>query len=160
MKEDKFLLGIIAGIVLLIVVAVVTVLLRSPGQEAYMADDTPAGVVHNYFLAIQRKDYERAYSYLSDDLESKPDLDEFIRAMDNTGTAEAALQIRQTRTGNVHTQVDVTITTYRGGGLFESNSNTRQDTAYLRATGSGGDWKLIEFPYPYWSPLWDRAEEN
>ena len=85
MKDDKFLIGIIIGIVLLIVIALATVLARKPEAEDYVVDTTPDGVVHNYFLAIQRKDFERAYNYLADDLKSKPDLDEFIREMGNAG---------------------------------------------------------------------------
>lgn len=160
MKDDKFLIGIVVGIVLLVIVALVTVLLRIPQNEEYMADDTPAGVVHNYFLAVQRKDFEKAHSYLSDDLKNKPDLDEFIRQMDHaSNNAETALQIRETRHSDVHTQVDVSLTTYRPGGLFESGSYTSQDTAYLRAAGDGR-WKLTQFPYPYWGYEWDMEQED
>ena len=98
-------MSIVVGIVLLIIVALVAVLTRSPQNEDYVADDTPQGVVHDYFLAIQRKDYDRAYSYLSDDLKSKPDLNQFIRDIGNT--SEASLKIGEIRTGDVHTQVDV-----------------------------------------------------
>ena len=108
MKNDKFLIGIIAGIVLLVVVAIIMVLTRGQGED-YIADDAPAGVVHNYFLALQRKDYERAYSYLADDLQSKPDLDKFIRDMDSQryGSSEASLQIGETRLDDDRSQVDV-----------------------------------------------------
>ena len=160
MKNDKFLLGIVAGIVLLVIVALAVVLLRVPKNEEYVADNTPKGVVHNYFLALPRKDFEKAYSYLSDDLKAKPDLDEFTRQMDDSSRAETSLQIRQTRIGDVHTQVDVSITTYRPGGLFDSSSYTTQDTVFLRAAGDGGQWKLIEFPYPYWGYNWDVEQEN
>jgi hypothetical protein len=161
MKDDKFLIGIVAGIILLVAASLVVVLLRSPEKEAYVADDRPEGVVHNYFLAIQRKEFEKAYNYLSDDLKSKPDLDEFIREMDNAGRdQETALSIGETRLGDVHTQVDVTITTYRPGALFDSNSHTSQDTVYLRAAGDGSRWKIIEFPYPYWGYYWDEEEQD
>ncbi len=159
MKNDKFLIGIVVGIVLLVIVALVTVLARGPGED-YIADDTPAGVVHNYFLAVQRKDYEKAYSYLSDDLESKPDLDEFIRLIGNVGNrSEASLQIRETRPGDIHAQVDVAITTYSPGNLFDKGSYTNDNTVYLRATGDGSVWKLIEFPYPYWGYGWDEEKD-
>ncbi len=160
MKDDKFLIGIVVGIVLLVFVALVTVLLRSPENDEYIADDTPAGVVHNYFLAVQRKEYEKAYSYLADDLKSKPDLDEFIREVNNSGgRSEVALRIRETRPGDVHTQVDVSITTYSSGGPFDSSSYTTDDTVYLRATGDGSEWKIIEFPYPYWGYDWNVDED-
>lgn len=159
MKNDKFLIGIIAGIVLLVVVAIILVLSRGQ-NEAYVADDSPAGVVRNYFLAIQKKDYERAYGYLADDLKSKPDLDKFIRDMSNQGlNSEASLQIGETRPDDERSQVDVSITTYSGGGIFDSGSYTSQETVHLRRNAQGG-WKLISFPYPYWGYDWDQESTN
>jgi len=158
MKDDKFLIGIVAGIVLLVVVALVAVLTRSPGQESYRPGNAPEDVVHNYFLALQRKDYEKAYGYLSDELRTKPTLNQFIRDIDNAGRSEASLQIRETRLGNATAQVDVSITRYAPGGLFESGNYTSQDTVHLRATGDGSAWKLIGFPYPYWGFNWDEPD--
>jgi hypothetical protein len=40
-----------------VIVAISVVLIRGQTEE-YVADDSPAGVVHNYFLAIQRQDYD------------------------------------------------------------------------------------------------------
>lgn len=164
MKGDKFLIGIVAGIIVLVIAAVVAVLLRSPENEEYVADDTPEGVVHNYFLAIQRKDYEKAHSYLSDAIESKPDLDKFIRDIGYNSDTRASLQIGETQLGDVHSQVEVSITTYYGpGGFldfgFDSNSYTSQGTATLQATNGGGVWKLTGFPYPYWGYDWDQARD-
>ena len=159
MKDDKFLIGIVVGIVLLVIVALAAVMLRTPENEEYVADNTPEGVVHNYFLALQRKDFEKAYGYLSNDLKSKPDLNQFTRQMDDASRSENTLQIRETRFGDVQTQVDVSITTYRPGGLFEGGSYTTEDTVFLRAAGDG-KWKLLEFPYPYWGYDWDMEEED
>ena len=160
MKNDKFLIGIIAGIGLLVVVAIIMVLTRGQGED-YIADDAPAGVVHNYFLALQRKDYDRAYSYLADDLQSKPDLDKFIRDMDSQryGSSEASLQMGETRLDDERSQVDVSITTYSGGGIFDSGSYSSQETAHLRLDAEG-KWKLISFPYPYWGYDWDQETTN
>jgi hypothetical protein len=159
MKNDKFLMGIIVGIVLLVAVAIILVLTRGQNED-YVADDSPAGVVRNYFLAIQRKDYERAYSYLADDLKSKPDLDKFIRDMSSQGFgSEASLQVGETRPDDERSQVDVSITTYSGGGIFDSGSYSTQETAHLRANVQG-EWKLISFPYPYWGYDWDQETTN
>jgi hypothetical protein len=157
MKNDKFLLGIVVGIVLLIVVATVVVLARGP-QEDYIADNTPAGVVHNYFLAIQRRDYDKAYGYISDEIEAKPDLDEFIRTVDYpAGQSETSIQIGESTVNADRAQVEIGITTYRGGSLFDSGNDTHYDTAYLHATGDG-QWRLTEFPYPYWGYDWNEAQ--
>jgi hypothetical protein len=157
MKNDKFLIAIIGGIILLVVVALVLVLARAQNQE-YVADDSPAGVVQNYFVAIQRKDYERAYSYLSDELRTKPNLDRFIRDMSNIRD-ESSLKLGETRLGDVTTQVDVALSTYSGGGIFDSGTYTNQGTVTLRATADG-QWKLTSFPYPYWGYDWDQPKSN
>jgi hypothetical protein len=146
MKTDKFLIGIVVGIVLLVIVAVVLVLARGQ-NESYIADDMPDGVTHNYFLAIQRKEFEKAYSYLSDEIEEKPNLDEFIASVDNQN--ETALKIGAVTIDNNRARVDVAITNYYGGGPFDSGRYTNQETAYLRQDASG-NWKIFEFPYPYW----------
>lgn len=153
MKSDKFLIGIVAGVVLLVLVAVAIILTRT-GVEEYVADDTPAGVVHNYFLALERKDFERAYSYLSDELEAKPNLDEFIRQM-NYDRSEAALRIGQSTITNNRARVDVAITTYSGGGPFSSSSYTNRETANLKLSPEG-EWKLMGYPYPYWGYQWNE----
>jgi hypothetical protein len=146
MKTDKFLIGIVVGIVLLVIVAIVLVLARGQNEE-YIADDTPSGVVHNYFLAVQRKEFERAHNYLSDEIENKPELDEFITMVDNQN--ESALKFGAVTVDNNRARVDVAITNYYGGGPFDSGRYTNQETAYLRQDANG-DWKIFEFPYPYW----------
>ena len=69
-STDKFLIGIVAAIVLLIVVAFV-VTLTLPGLT-YQAEDTPEGVAQNYLVALQKEEYEQAYSYLSPSLDGYP----------------------------------------------------------------------------------------
>ena len=146
MKTDKFLIGIVAGIIVLVVVAVVVVLARGQNEE-YMADDTPEGVAHNYFLAIQRKDFDKAYGYLSDEIEEKPNLDEFIASVDSQN--ETALKLGRTTIDNDRARVELSITNYYGGGPFDSGRYTNRETAYLRQDANG-NWKIFEFPYPYW----------
>ncbi len=154
MKIDKFLIGIVTGILLLIIVAVVLVLSRNE-EEAYLAGDTPAGVVHNYFLAVERKEFERAYDYLSDELENKPDLDEFIQHLD-FNRSEASLQLGESTITGSRARVETIITTYSGGGPFSSGSYTNRETAFLQLD-SQGRWKLTGYPYPYWGYDWNDS---
>lgn len=158
MKNDKFLIGIIIGIVILVIVAIGVVLTRSQA-EAYVADDSPAGVVHNYFLAVQRQDHDKAYSYLSDEIKAKPDLNDFILAVENYGNQpESSLKIDETTVAGNRAQVRVAITTYSGGDLFDRGSYTSRDTVHLRATPTG-EWKILQFPYPYWGYDWNNPED-
>jgi len=161
MKNDRFLIGIVGGIVLLVIVAVIVVLMRGQAEE-YIADDTPEGVVHNYFLALQRQDYDKAHGYLSDELKAKPDLDQFITSVGNfNNRSEDALKIGETTIDDDRAQVQVSITTYRNRGPFDlgSGSYTNWDTAHLRLSPDG-QWKLIQFPYPYWGFDWNQPIEQ
>jgi len=156
MKTDKFLIGIVVGIVLLVIVAVVVVLARGQNEE-YMADNTPEGVAHNYFLAVQRKEFDKAYGYLSDEIEEKPNLDEFIASVDSQN--ESALKIGKTTIDNERARVELAITNYYGGGPFDSGRYTSQETAYLRQDANG-NWKIFEFPYPYWGYWNEKLDFN
>ena len=52
-STDKVLIAIVAGIILLIIVAFVVALAKP--EPTYQAEDTPEGVAYNYLLALQRK---------------------------------------------------------------------------------------------------------
>ncbi|MBN1218643.1 MAG: hypothetical protein JXM69_06935 [Anaerolineae bacterium] len=159
MKNDKFLIGIVIGIVLLVIVAMVLVLARGQREE-YIAEDTPDGVVHNYFLAIQRKEFEKAYGYLADDLKSKPDLDEFIRTVDNSYYgSEVSLEVGQSSIDGDRARVEVATTSYSGGGPFDSGRYTSEEVAHLRR-GANGEWKLTNYPYPYWGYDWNEEPDK
>src|SRR5262245_57084040 len=83
-STDKFLIGIVIGVIVLIGIAFAVVLLRP--QPTYQAEDTPEGVAHNYLLALQQEDYARAYNYLSPSLEGYPaSADEFKEDIDRQG---------------------------------------------------------------------------
>jgi len=56
MGKDRFLLGILLAIAALALLAVILFLTRQSGQQGYVADDTPEGVLRNYVLALENKD--------------------------------------------------------------------------------------------------------
>ena len=75
-SSDRFLPGIVAGVVILILVALGVALLQP--KPTYRSDDTPEAVVYNYILAFRQEDYARAYSYLAPSLKGyPPDLQTF-----------------------------------------------------------------------------------
>ncbi|HEY2980616.1 MAG TPA: hypothetical protein VGJ22_05510, partial [Anaerolineales bacterium] len=81
MKQDRFLIGILAGIGALIVIALVLFFARQDTKE-YKTDGSPSSVVFNYVLAVTNRDYEKAYTYLAD-LENKPTYEEFRQSFLN-----------------------------------------------------------------------------
>ena len=58
MKQDRFLTGILIGIGVLVVIALVVFFTRKDSQT-YVSEDVPEGVVHNYVLAVLNKDYQK-----------------------------------------------------------------------------------------------------
>ena len=55
MKQDRFLIGILIGIVIL-VVAALTVFFTRKDNLIYVTEETPEGVVQNYVVALHKRD--------------------------------------------------------------------------------------------------------
>jgi len=151
LKQDRFLLGILIGIALLVVVAVGLFLSRR-GVQDYGPEDTPQGVIRNYILALEKGDYERAYGYLHAG-DSKPSYEQFRSAFlsRQLDTSNTSVQI----IGELHeTSEDaiVNLVVIRGGtGPFADAY--RESTQALLEKDKQGDWKIVNLPYPYWG--WD-----
>ncbi|UCH59930.1 MAG: hypothetical protein JSV61_00225 [Anaerolineales bacterium] len=150
MKQDRFLLGILVGIALLVVVAVGLFLSRRDVQE-YGSDDTPQGVVRNYVLALEKGDYLRAYNYLHAS-DWKPDYDQFRSAFltRQLDSANAAVQIGQVRETGEEAVVDLIVIR---GGIGPFGNVNRESTRALLGLDERGEWKITSLPYPYWG--WD-----
>ncbi len=154
MKKDRFLNGIIIGIGVLILIAILLFFFRQQKAE-YRSDDTPANVVHNYILAIVERDYERAYSYLIDAPE-KPDLSLFQQELLRTSN-----DIKQMNVSIGETFIEGENATVQLGMLQSyqgsfNNPARYPDSAQLKKVN--GDWKIISMPYPFWS--WNWYTEN
>ncbi len=151
MKQDKFLIGILAFIGLLVAAALILFFVRK-GSATYHSEDTPENVVYNYALAIQQKDMERAYGYLAD-LEGKPNLTAFFQASQNgyLNVSGNALQVgKVTLEGQEHAYVELVIQTM-GSGPFDSGYSNQGQALLVRQNGT---WKISSMPYPYWLGEW------
>jgi len=156
---DKYLIGIVVGIVLLIVVAFAVTLTRP--EPTYQADDTPEGVAHNYLLALQKVDYERAYGYLSPKIEGYPPSAGEMAA--NILKNSSRFRLNQGVTISVESGqvtgstaiVTVRENRFSGGNLFDSGQSTRNFTMDLHLVD--GEWK-IEYSYSYFALCWSREK--
>jgi len=150
MKQDRFLVGILVGIGVLVVVALALFFTRQDKQE-YVSDDTPEGVVHNYALAVYREDYEKAYHYLAE-TETKPTYNEFRQAFFNhyVDPNNAGLEIGGTETAGEEAYVTVYMI-YNPSDPFSSGYRNTE-TAHLQR--ENGEWKLLQMPYNFWSYEW------
>ena len=154
MKQDRFLLGILAGIGLLIVLSIVLFFIRREPQ-AYGLDDTPEGVVRNYVLAIQKEDFDRAYTYIYDE-ENKPNLAKFTQSflLEGRYPANTSVQLGETSITGTKARVEVTI-------IYSSNDpfdRTWDENNSALLTQQNGEWRIVTMPYPYWG--WDWYTEK
>jgi hypothetical protein len=151
MKQDRFLVGILIFIGVLVIAALALFFIRQDTQ-VYVVDNTPEGVIRNYALALQKQDFQRAYTYLSDK-DNKPTYDAFRRAFltNQLDVSSNALQVGSVQYINSgEATVSITVL-YAGGGPF-TQSWSSNDTAIL--IQQGGTWKLSYMPYPFFSYDW------
>lgn len=155
-SPDKFLIGIIIGVVVLLAV-VFGVILTRPAEE-YQAEDTPAGVVHNYLLALQNEDYQRAYGYLSPGLRGYPDSTiEFKRDVERDrwrfrSDSSISLSILSTNIlEDDRAFVEIRETSSYSGNLFSSSQSTMEFEIFLFL--EAGEWKIRDADY-YFAACW------
>ena len=161
MKADKFLVAIVAGVVLL-VIAVFVVALARPNRPAYQPGDTPDGVAHNYLLALQREEYERAFGYLSPTLPGHPaSADQFARDVRNERWSfgaydgDVSLAIEVVNVTGETARVVVRKTEFYRGGLFDSGHySTTFDLTLRREDGA---WKITGSDL-YWAGCWESSD--
>ncbi len=150
MKQDRFLLGILIFIGLLVTAALVLFFVRNE-KPAYGREDMPEGVLYNYAVSLQLHDYQRAYGYLADK-GNKPTYQAFRQAFltKQLDTSNTALQI-----GSVQMLEDgeawVNVTIQYPGNGFLNNGGANADKGTL--TSQNGAWKITYLPFPYWG--WD-----
>jgi hypothetical protein len=150
MKQDRFMIGILIFIGILVAVALVLFFIHNK-PPTYGPEDAPTDVLYNYAVALQLHDYQRAYNYLAEK-DNKPTYDTFHLAFINRqlDTSNTALQIGDVQTlQNGEAWVNVSVE-YAGNGIFnDSWSSTGQ--AVLEQ--EDGAWKITALPNPYWG--WD-----
>ncbi|GAB4420060.1 MAG: hypothetical protein Kow002_08220 [Anaerolineales bacterium] len=150
MKQDRFLIGILVGIGVLIAIAL-TLFFTRQDTQAYMSDDTPEGVVHNYALAVFNGDYQKAYGYLAEK-ERKPTYEQFRTPFLNhyVSPNSVGLEIGETKFDGNEAFVTVYVI-YNPSDPF-SSSYRGQEIAHL--VQQSGDWKILQMPYNLWYYDW------
>lgn len=158
---DKFLIGIVAGVILLVGAAFAVAFLRP--KPTYQPDDTPEGTAHNYLLALKQEDFARAYGYLSPGIRGYPDSAEAFAedVEDNTwnfggGEDSVTLEIESVgMVGNDRAVVSVRERRFYQGGLFDSGEYTNTFDMTLRRRDSR--WQIAEAG-SYWAWCWDDSD--
>ncbi|KAA3665481.1 MAG: hypothetical protein DWQ04_00420 [Chloroflexi bacterium] len=156
-STNKILIGIVAGVVLLVIAAFVVTLNKPP--ISYQDESTPDGVVHNYLLALQKEEYERAYRYLSPTLPGYPsDLEEFSADIKQYSwrfrfQRDTSLSITATNVGVQGATVTVRETEYRNPDLFGGGTSVK--TFEMTLLPSNKSWQIVNSE-AYWRPCWEK----
>jgi hypothetical protein len=159
-SPDKFIIGIVAAVALLVIVAFTLAFLRP--RPTYQPDDTPEGVAHNYLFALRQGDYARAYSYLSPKLAGYPDsVGAFAEAIWNQRwnfrLDDNSVTLRVTSARHVtdeHVLVSVSERHLYQGGLFGS---TDTNTFEMGLRREDGQWKIVTSTF-YWVSCWEERD--
>lgn len=151
MRQDRFLTGILIGIALLIVAALIVFFSRRD-QGNYVAENTPEGVVHNYVLAVLRKDYQKAYGYLAD-LDNKPTYPQFRQAFAVGRLSPGSSGIKIGATTVTANDATVEVDTVNAPSDPFSSGYTSPGSAQL--VRQNGAWKISSMPmYNLWDYSW------
>lgn len=152
MKRDNFLIGILVGIAVLVIVALIVFFMRKDNM-VYVNEDTPAGVIQNYIIALHKRDFDKAYTYLAD-LPYKPSAAAFREAFynHNIDPTNAGIEIGTTDINGDTAAVNI-------GVIYNPNdpfSNGYQNSEYAQLVKQNGAWKIKQLPYSFWSFDWYR----
>jgi len=154
MKQDRFLLGILIGIGVLILAALIVFFSRQ-NQQTYSPEDTPNGVLHNYILAVLNGNYQKAYGYLAD-LENKPSYDTFRHsfATGSVNPSDTGVTIGKTDVTGEDATVEVNTMNTQSDPFSSEYNNT--GSAHL--VKQNGGWKISYMAaYNLWDYNWYQA---
>lgn len=147
MKIDRFTLGIIIGVLLLVVGAVITIVFtggRGWESAEYLNEDTPEAVVHDAFLATVRNDPDVAMSHYSRDVLEDEDNVRFRERFNYYDSGRSSRRMRildvDISEDGDEAYVTVAIDNFRQGGLFDSGTSTYRRTVPL--VREDGAWKI------------------
>lgn len=158
-SSNRLLIAIVIGAVVLVGIAIGVTLLRP--EPDYLPEDTPEGVAHNYLFALEKGEYQRAYSYLSPTIQGYPlNLETFTENIEESAFSfhledDTTLRVESgTTTGNNAT-ITINETIFYSGNMFGSNEYTNTFKVKLRL--EDGEWKIIDSDR-YFAWCWDREE--
>lgn len=147
---DRFLIAILVGLGILLVVALLSVLLlRQPG--AVLPADSPEGIVQRFYLALEERDYHRAYDLLGGQAAAQLTRDEFVRYNADRQPYEGPQRVRiddQRISGDFAT-VTVTVTHYTANAQPFSAGSEYSETETFSLHHDADGWRIGDLPYRY-----------
>ena len=159
MSTNRSLLYILAGILALVVLAVVAVLLAEGRGPASFPPGSPQDVVQRYLAAWDDGDYAEAYGYFSTNVQSRHSLELFeqqarqLHGRSPDGDVDRAIYIDAADEDGDQATVHLTVEEYYGGG-GDSYRSPREVLMVREADGWRIDQPLLGIEVrPFGDPL-------
>jgi hypothetical protein len=143
-----WLLGAATFVIALLAGGIAAALVTGRGGTELLPSDSPEGVVQRYLLALRDEDYERAYDYLSSDVQRDCSYDYFLKGASYTEIGERQVTLESVRTTDDRAQVKARGTVLEPGGLFGASESSQDWTFPLKL--EDGRWRLVGVPYTAW----------
>ena len=152
MNSSRRWLFISAIVIGLLVIATVTLVLLTKGNKVtLLPENSPQGTVQRYLMAIQEKDYQKAFGYLSFSPTDK--ITSFSDWLMMVGPQSSSQSVWRATLGTVtenenNATVEINIDTLRSGGLFGDSQFSQQINFLL--IKKGNSWFITSPNYIYW----------
>jgi hypothetical protein len=154
MKNDRFLLGILIGIILIVLLSIGIVIFNPQGSN-YLPENSPEAVVNNYLTAWAQEDFDKVAGYLME-AENKPEFHKIIQTAYETKYATDTTSVRIDKSILRDHEATVILTMIsHPGDPFSTTSQTSGLVALIKENDA---WKIKQFPYPFWG--WDWYESQ
>jgi hypothetical protein len=141
---DRFLLAIVAGTVVLVVAAILTVFLFGRDRTMAPADpNSPAGVVQAYIEAVRSGDSERSRSYLTREARAQAEARDRQSTYPRTRTDNLRIVVETISSTDTAAEVKVTLSRfYARSDPFSSGTSRTELT--IRLIREDGVWKMTQ----------------
>ncbi len=152
MNSSRRWLIIFAVIIGVLVIATVSlVLFTKENIDTLLPEDSPQGTVQRYLIAIQDRDYPKAYTYLH--IKQSPKnltYSDWLNSMPIYQTSQSVWKatLGKTTQNGDNATVEVTIDAFRPSGPFGDSLRSQQITFQL--TKIDGNWLITSPTYIYW----------
>ena len=150
--SNRWLIGIGAALLVLVVVALAATLVSGGGKSASYSESTPEGVTQRYLAALTDKNFSVAYAYLSPALQTQCARDEWLRqsqySSDQLKNAQALLgEVRNTATDEATVEVSIRQFQEQSPLPFPPSEFTNNQYFTLKKQAEG-NWRFSVVPWP------------
>ncbi|MDD5288152.1 MAG: hypothetical protein PHY28_03465 [Dehalococcoidales bacterium] len=149
-SSRRWLIIFAAAIGILVVTAVALVLFTGKDSVTLLQEDAPQGIVQRFLMAVQDKDYQKAYNYLLQG-DTKTDIlyKDWAMSVPSATQSSWKATLGETILRDEQATVEVSVEVFSPDGLFFTDSLRNQQITF-HLTKIGDSWFITSPIYMYW----------